>query len=238
MNDAERSKALEELRGSWPEGSVQRAFVEGAKYWEWLNNQATLMSMERRWVEGEAVKRYGDPLESEDSVRVKNEKLATALKHARHIIEKGIEVRLMDQWPILKTAIPPCIEEIDEALGNSAVDPKVGLAGVSRAVRRLIAENALHRSGVSMGDVPFGTMLGHLRDELGELCDAVFRKNGDWVGKGREEVSDVLGVALHIAVALEMSDEDIARTCLKKFSERFKSQDGEPLEWLSSEAGR
>lgn len=52
--------------------------------------------------------------------------LAKALRHARHIIHKGIEVRCMEQWPVLKQLIPPCLKEIDEALELSAREAESG----------------------------------------------------------------------------------------------------------------
>lgn len=49
----------------WPEGSfdihsVQRAFVDGAKWWQFHANGATAWSSEVRDMETEAIRRYGD----------------------------------------------------------------------------------------------------------------------------------------------------------------------------------
>jgi hypothetical protein len=48
--------------GSWPAECVQRAFVEGAKWWEFQSRDATMWPSDRDRAEAEAVRRYGDPL--------------------------------------------------------------------------------------------------------------------------------------------------------------------------------
>lgn len=47
--------------GSWPEKCPQRAFVEGAKWWQFHANGATAFSSEREEMEAEAIKRFGEP---------------------------------------------------------------------------------------------------------------------------------------------------------------------------------
>lgn len=47
--------------GTWPIDSVQAAFVEGARWWQFHKNGATMFSSERHEAETEALKRYGDP---------------------------------------------------------------------------------------------------------------------------------------------------------------------------------
>jgi hypothetical protein len=48
--------------GTWPKHCEQRAFVDGAKWWQFHNNGATAFPSERDEMEAEAVRRYGDPL--------------------------------------------------------------------------------------------------------------------------------------------------------------------------------
>ena len=47
--------------GLWPDICVQRAFVEGAKWWELEQQGATIWPADWEKAETEAVKRYGDP---------------------------------------------------------------------------------------------------------------------------------------------------------------------------------
>jgi hypothetical protein len=46
--------------GTWPR-CVQRAFVDGAKWWEWHQTHATMWPSDRDLAEAEAVRRYGEP---------------------------------------------------------------------------------------------------------------------------------------------------------------------------------
>jgi hypothetical protein len=50
-----------EKQGSWPEHCVQRAFVEGVRWWQFHHNGSTLFPSERDEAEREAVRRYADP---------------------------------------------------------------------------------------------------------------------------------------------------------------------------------
>lgn len=47
--------------GFWKEDCIQRAFVEGAKWWQFHHNGSTMFGSERDDAEVEAVKRYGEP---------------------------------------------------------------------------------------------------------------------------------------------------------------------------------
>lgn len=51
----------ESILGSWPAECVQRTFVEGAAWWQFHTNGATMFSSERTEAEAEAVRRYGVP---------------------------------------------------------------------------------------------------------------------------------------------------------------------------------
>lgn len=52
---------MSEIQGSWPAHCEQRAFVDGAKWWQWLQNKATAFPSEVDAMEAEAVERYGQP---------------------------------------------------------------------------------------------------------------------------------------------------------------------------------
>ena len=48
--------------GSWPADCRQRAFVEGAAWWQFTANGSTMFPAERDMAEKEAVRRFGVPL--------------------------------------------------------------------------------------------------------------------------------------------------------------------------------
>jgi hypothetical protein len=43
--------------------------------------------------------------------------MKTLLRKALHVLEKGVEIRMMDQWPALQKIVPDTIKEIKKALG-------------------------------------------------------------------------------------------------------------------------
>ena len=47
-------------RGHWPENDLRRAFVDGAAWWEWQSQGATMWQSDRRDAEQEASNRYKD----------------------------------------------------------------------------------------------------------------------------------------------------------------------------------
>lgn len=47
--------------GMWPQSCVQRAFVEGAQWWQFHGHGSTMFGSERDEAEVEAVNRYGQP---------------------------------------------------------------------------------------------------------------------------------------------------------------------------------
>lgn len=57
------------LEGSWPMGCVQRAFVLGAKWWQFEANGATAFPSEVDQMEAEAVRRYGEPIDPRKAER-------------------------------------------------------------------------------------------------------------------------------------------------------------------------
>lgn len=59
--EIERRKALDTLSGTWPKDCPQRVFVEGAAWFHWEMTWSTLYPSDRRKLEAEAVRRYGEP---------------------------------------------------------------------------------------------------------------------------------------------------------------------------------
>ncbi len=58
---AELAEARRSLQGSWPDHCEQRAFVKGAAWWLFKATGFTPFSQERREMEAEAVRLYGEP---------------------------------------------------------------------------------------------------------------------------------------------------------------------------------
>ena len=55
--------------GTWPVACEQRAFVNGAKWWEWVTNNATMFPSDVDRACAEAVRLYGEPKEGTDDAR-------------------------------------------------------------------------------------------------------------------------------------------------------------------------
>jgi len=49
-------------------------------------------------------------------VDTEKEELRAALKTCLHVIEKGIEVRMMGQWPVLQQILPDAVKKARSAL--------------------------------------------------------------------------------------------------------------------------
>lgn len=49
-----------EIAGTWPENDLRRAFVAGAKWWEYYDKGATMWQSDQRLAENEAERRYPD----------------------------------------------------------------------------------------------------------------------------------------------------------------------------------
>jgi hypothetical protein len=60
---SEPKKEPTHLRGTWPEDDIRRAFVAGAKWWEFHQTGATMWQSDRNLAEEEATRRYGEPEE-------------------------------------------------------------------------------------------------------------------------------------------------------------------------------
>jgi hypothetical protein len=64
LRDAAASLSPQPARekpGYWPQECVQRAFVEGAQWWQYAGHSSTMFPSERDEAEKEAVRRYGEP---------------------------------------------------------------------------------------------------------------------------------------------------------------------------------
>jgi hypothetical protein len=48
------------IEGTWPKACIQRAFVDGAKWWQFHHNGSTMFGSERDEAEAEAIRRYGN----------------------------------------------------------------------------------------------------------------------------------------------------------------------------------
>lgn len=46
------------IKGTWPEDDIRRAFVAGAKWWEYRTTGATMWQSDRNLAEEEAERRY------------------------------------------------------------------------------------------------------------------------------------------------------------------------------------
>ena len=62
---AERFTAARQL-GDWPEHCEQRAFVDGAKWWEYRKTGGTMWAQDVSIAEYVAVERYGEPSAASD----------------------------------------------------------------------------------------------------------------------------------------------------------------------------
>ena len=75
----------DEQNGSWPVDCLQRAFVDGGRWWKWKTDGWTTFPSEVDQLEAEAVRRYGEPavlpVASTDPVN-----------HPAHYTHGGIEV--------------------------------------------------------------------------------------------------------------------------------------------------
>ena len=47
-----------EIEGEWPANDIRRAFVAGAKWWEYHSTGATMWQSDQRLAEDEATRRY------------------------------------------------------------------------------------------------------------------------------------------------------------------------------------
>ena len=61
--DALAAKGWEEAKGSWPDQCLQRAFVDGAKWWEFQRTGGTMWQSDQDKAEQAAIDKYGiDPV--------------------------------------------------------------------------------------------------------------------------------------------------------------------------------
>ena len=57
------------IEGKWPKNDIRRAFVAGAKWWEFHQTDCTMWQSDQRLAEAEAEKRYASqPVNAADEV--------------------------------------------------------------------------------------------------------------------------------------------------------------------------
>lgn len=59
-----------QIEGYWPEDDLRRAFVMGAKWWEFHSREATMWQSDQRLAEEEADRRYPDGKVPSDETEV------------------------------------------------------------------------------------------------------------------------------------------------------------------------
>lgn len=84
----------EEL-GWWPLDCLQRAFVAGAKWWQFHKHGSTAFAGERDEMEAEAVRRYGEPARQSAAPPAAFDEHAAARRAWRRLRAAGVSVT----WP-------------------------------------------------------------------------------------------------------------------------------------------
>lgn len=86
-------------------------------------------------------------------------------------------------------------------------------------VAELMANNAVHRSGVSMGEINPLRATSHLLLEAGELLnDIVFYKGAE---KIKFEAADCAACIIHICLLLNINEEELEAAIIQKLELRF-----------------
>jgi hypothetical protein len=117
--------------GTWPERCEQRAFVAGAKWWEYQTAGASMWQSHQREAEDEAVRRFGDPLARPVSDRF--ETLALISEHRLHLtpmmdggwraqFPRKILAQPFGEGPTIGEAVLACVSKL-KALDLSDRDP-------------------------------------------------------------------------------------------------------------------
>lgn len=84
--------------GTWSEHDIRRAFVRGAKWWEYHETGATMWQSDRRLAEGEAENRY--PVQN----------------HSERFVVQGFHP-LKKEWEDLCLPVPEDPKDLNEAIG-------------------------------------------------------------------------------------------------------------------------
>ena len=117
-----------------------------------------------------------------------------------------------------------CAHAINSHCPPSQVMKYIGIEGelcipphpVEQAVRHLIDTRAVHRSGMIISNVTRLTVLEHTQAELDELKEAADRI------ELCDELGDVLGCLVHLAVMYDLPWTQVERSCRIKFKQRFR----------------
>jgi len=67
------------MEGSWPKNDIRRAFVAGAKWWEFHSTGGTMWNSDRVLAEAEATKRYAS--QQPDSADCEHEWIEHRTRH-------------------------------------------------------------------------------------------------------------------------------------------------------------
>lgn len=160
--------ALARHAGSWPVGCQQRAFVAGAKWWQFKANGATAFASEVDEMEAEAVRRYGEPAaEPPSALRAAIEKVIEKWREAaRRYLPHDRPVASRDHAS-KAIAYRICADELEDLLSGVPDRPRgEGLAARLRALSQAAAIE------VHSGDREPGTYLTDLRF-LAEAAEAL-----------------------------------------------------------------
>ena len=148
--------------GSWPQVCVQRAFVEGAKWWEYHETGCTMWPSDRDTAEDEAVKRYGEPeaaptalpgADIREAFRQGFHFAVTGTRTASAAIAEGIAWGAFQRGerigPLTHTAQPAASEALREALESLMQRRGVAILEAVRAKDRGLG----YQVGMLLGDI-------------------------------------------------------------------------------------
>lgn len=97
-----------------------------------------------------------------------------------------------------------------------------GLAGLWQYIQAMIDSNVPHRTkGFRLGEATIQFALKHLADEHRELQEAADAPTA-MSEETRNELADVLGVLIHLAILLKETPESFAKREIEKLKLRFE----------------
>lgn len=113
-----RTDSIPEPEGTWPADCVQRAFVAGAKWWQFVSGGSTMFPSERHQAEAEAVKRYGDPTPEPERRKPWLPETATVRRQLETLIEIGASA------PVIGVAGVVLHECMERDMEEAKVEPE------------------------------------------------------------------------------------------------------------------
>lgn len=122
---------------------------------------------------------------------------------------------------------PACARTINNVSSIEDVRRLFGIDGVlctppnpvQQAVEKLLAQKAVHRSGAVISEMTRTQVFEHTQGELQELFGAESKADVC------DELGDVLGCLMHLAVLSEIPWVHVEQACLNKFKQRFTPGD-------------